>query len=515
MTLPLTSGKLLARNTVFNILGTTAPLLVTVFFLPFLISSFGIDRFGVLALVWVIIGYFSLFDLGLGRALTQMVAERLGAGDQDGIPSLVWVCLALMAVLGVFGAVVLGLMSNWLIYDVLKIPPELREESLSAFILLSLSLPIVISTAALRGMLEAKQRFGLINALRVPLAVFMYIGPILVLPFSVSLFHVVAVLVFGRILAWSVHLVFCFRVFPSLKRKPRLKLRNAGPLFRLGGYITVSNLISPLLAYLDRFLIGSLISVTAVAYYTTPYEIASKLWIFPGALVGVLFPAFSTCFKSDHERARLLFLKGVKYIFIALFPFVLLITAFSYEGIEFWLGSDFARNSGRVMQYMALGVFLNSFALVPFALIQAAGRPAWTAVLHFIELPFYLAAIWILTSHYGIEGAAIAWLGRVAVDTLVLFLLSRRLLMPGFAGAERNPMMIIIPSLAMLGLSYADADMGLKIAGAAIMIPLFAAVSWLVLLDQGERRFICGRIPGIQAMSGLGGAKLRAWLEDK
>ena len=52
---------------------------VAIFSIPILIRDLGTDRFGVLALAWAIVGYASLFDLGLGRALTQLVAQKLGA----------------------------------------------------------------------------------------------------------------------------------------------------------------------------------------------------------------------------------------------------------------------------------------------------------------------------------------------------------------------------------------------------------------------------------------------------
>ncbi|MGC1616486.1 MAG: hypothetical protein WA736_17540, partial [Candidatus Acidiferrum sp.] len=84
--LHLTSGRLLARNTVWNLIGNGAPLIVAVFSIPILIHGLGKDRFGVLTLAWALIGYAGLFDMGLGRALTQLVAKKLGSGESHEIP---------------------------------------------------------------------------------------------------------------------------------------------------------------------------------------------------------------------------------------------------------------------------------------------------------------------------------------------------------------------------------------------------------------------------------------------
>ena len=91
--LHLTSGRLLAKNAVWNLIGNGAPLIVAVFSIPILIHGLGKDRFGVLALAWAVIGYASLFGIGLGRALLQLVAKKLGAGEEHEVPALVWTSL--------------------------------------------------------------------------------------------------------------------------------------------------------------------------------------------------------------------------------------------------------------------------------------------------------------------------------------------------------------------------------------------------------------------------------------
>src|SRR6266853_1497371 len=203
----LTSGRLLARNTIWNLIGNGAPMVVAVFCIPILIRGLGKDRFGVLTLAWALIGYASLFDLGLGRALTQLVARKMGAGEDHEVPTLVWTSLLLMLLLGLAGTLVAVLLSPWLVHRALNVPLALQRETLQSFYLLGLSIPLVISTAGLRGLLEAHQRFGLINALRIPMGVFTFAGPLLVLPFSKSVFPVVGILVFGRLIGWAAHLL--------------------------------------------------------------------------------------------------------------------------------------------------------------------------------------------------------------------------------------------------------------------------------------------------------------------
>src|SRR5581483_8396821 len=147
----LTSGRLLARNTFWNLLGNGTPMIVAVICIPILIRAVGKERFGLLTLAWALIGYASFFDLGLGRALTQIVAHKLGTGKSRDIPSIAWTSLALMMLLGVLGTASILLISPWLVARELKMQAGLQHETVQAFRLLGFSIPFVITTAGLRG----------------------------------------------------------------------------------------------------------------------------------------------------------------------------------------------------------------------------------------------------------------------------------------------------------------------------------------------------------------------------
>jgi len=80
----------------WNLVGQGVPLILAVFTIPPLIKGLGIDRFGVLTLAWMVIGYFSLFDFGIGRALTKVVAEKLGGGQAEDILAITRTALLLV-----------------------------------------------------------------------------------------------------------------------------------------------------------------------------------------------------------------------------------------------------------------------------------------------------------------------------------------------------------------------------------------------------------------------------------
>lgn len=496
----LTSGKVLARNTIWNLLGQGAPLLVAVFSIPVLVSRLGTDRFGILSLAWVVIGYFSLFDLGLGRALTKLVAEKIGVESELEIAPLIWTTVIIMVMLGLAWTVLMFFISPWVVGSALKVPNELKPETLNAFYLLAISGPIIVSTTGLRGVLEAQQRFGLANAVRIPMGVATFLGPLVVLPFSQNIFPIVGVLLVTRIAAWLAYLVLCLYSTPVLRHTFSVSRRIMGPVLRLSTWIAISNFIGPIMAYFDRFLVGAVLSMTAVAYYATPYDLVSNLGVIPAAIAGVLFPAFAASFATDSGRTSKLYQIGLKYNFLILFPLTLIIVVFSRKGLSLWLGSDFAASSFRVLQLLAVGRLIICMAQIPLALLQGIGRPDLTAKLNMIELPFFLVASWWAIKSYSIEGAALAWVARAGFETLMLFWLANRLV-PMQKQALRKSWVTALASLTILSLLFLPMSPVIKVIYTTAALVGFSIFTLSYLDDVGNIKSLISSFRGPAAVA--------------
>src|SRR3954468_105812 len=191
----LSGGRALLRDTGWDLAGYLGPLLAGIVAVPILLDALGIDRFGVLLLALAVLGYFALFDLGIGRATTKYVAEYLATGRHEALRALAWTSMAMLALLGVVAGAVLAAVTPVLVADVLNLPARLEHETKIVFFLLAAGLPAVLTTPAARGVLEAQQRFATVNLVKVPSNVALFALPVVVLPFSKSLIAIVAVLV--------------------------------------------------------------------------------------------------------------------------------------------------------------------------------------------------------------------------------------------------------------------------------------------------------------------------------
>src|SRR3546814_6873952 len=107
--------------------------------------------------------------------MTQLIAERVGSGSENEVPAIAQTGMIVMAMLGVAGGLVVAALSPWLVTRVLSIPPSLAGETLQSFLILSASMPVVILSTGFRGILEARQRFDVVNIIRAPLGPVTYL----------------------------------------------------------------------------------------------------------------------------------------------------------------------------------------------------------------------------------------------------------------------------------------------------------------------------------------------------
>lgn len=441
----------LFKHSFYNLLGLGLPLLAAIFTIPILITTLGEARFGLLTLIWAVVSYFGLFDLGLGRALTRELAKLLAKNELSCIGPLVATATGIMAALGLVAALVMALFAPYLV-DLINAIPE-RQEVIRAMYSMAFCMPFIVLTSGFRGILEASQAFGVINAIRLPMGLFTFIGPLLVVIYWQPRLDLIAfVLSAGRVVACAAHYYAARQILPKNHGLLKWNTHLLKPLCVSGGWLTVSNLISPFMGYVDRFIIATIVSASAVAYYATPNELVTKLWIVPGALTAVLFPAFASQISQRDPNTWLVFKKALHWLFAALFPIALALGMFSRELLSLWINPEFSAQSAHLLQIFAFGILINCMAHVPFTLIQGAGSAKLTAIIHSAELPFFLVALWWLTSIYGVTGAAIAWLLRVTVDTFLMFGVSAPLVGRTICSIAQ-PKALMLGAIAMVGFS--------------------------------------------------------------
>jgi O-antigen/teichoic acid export membrane protein len=472
-----------------NIAGQAAPIVVALATIPYLIERLGPERFGILTLAWAFVGYFSFLDLGLGRALTQIVARKIGEDREEAIPEIVATGLGLLCILGILGTGIAAIAGPILVHDVFKVSDDVTPEALIVFRVVAFTMPLVVLAAGLRGVLQAYQRFGVVNAVRVAVGSLTFLAPLVAVLFSTNLGWVIGVLAVVRVVACAIYLRVCLDVIAPAPGSARFNPKRVGPLLHFGGWITISTIVANLMIYWDRFLISAVLSVATLAYYVTPYEIIIRLSILPSAFVATLFPAFSVSFGNNPDHTRKLLERASRVMIILMFPVALGLVTLADESLLLWLGPEFAENSTLVLQLMATGLFLNAIAQMPFSMIQGAGRPDLATKFYLIQLPPYLLGIWFMARLYGLEGVALVWMLRILVDLIGFSRIAAQLLKRHSYWRPRAQVAVGLALCALVPgfLSWGTLASMLYVAAIG---PLFLALAWRFLLLESERRFL-------------------------
>jgi O-antigen/teichoic acid export membrane protein len=418
----------LKRNTVWNLFGAGAPLLVGLFTIPYLISKLGVEAFGVLTLIWALIGYFSLFDFGLGRALTQQIASKRSFGATNEIPHIIKAGLVFTALTGLLGGILLFVLTPKLSQSWLNISASLQSNALNSLMVASVGIPFTTLTTGFRGVLEGFEDFKTVNILRVILGVANFGLPALaVFLFGASLEYAVTSLVVSRFLILICHYLLINKKINNKWIGAKLEYSDLKNLTGFGLWMTISNVIGPLMVTADRFVISSVLGAVFVAYYTIPFEVLVRVLIIPGALTAALFPKITSLINTDLNGAEKLYIRSVKLVAVALFPVLLVTIIGAHFGLSIWIGNDFADKAWLVTAILAVGIGFNGMAQIPHATIQAAGNVRLTALVHFAELILYIPILFAALKLFGINGAAVAWVLRVLADFLILRFFAKKI----------------------------------------------------------------------------------------
>jgi O-antigen/teichoic acid export membrane protein len=494
-------------NSALNFLGQVVVMVIAFVSIPFIVRTLGSERFGLLTLLWMFVGYFTVFDLGVGQAAVKFVSERIGSSDREGAAQVLRTVLMVSGLVGLTGAVAAFAPSFWGIDRVLNTPEELRGTANAALRVLAFGIPASLLSASMRSVPTAFGRFDIVNGLQILSGLLQWGGSLLVLAFGGGFFGVVVLTLCSRYLILAIYGGIVYRFVPEIGRKGTQSSIVPSTLLKYGGWVSVSQVAAPLLSLMERLFVGGMLSLAWVTYYSVPSDTVLRMLIIPMSLVTTLFPLMSGEWRSEEGRVRMrsLYARSLKLVVVVLFPVVIILAAFSGEILWLWLGQDFREKSSVVFSLLALGTLLNAMAQLPQATLQAIGRPDQPAKFVLVQIPIYAGLTAALTAAAGIVGTAIAWVSRVVVETVVLLFLAARA-MGGLTWSFRE---VVWQRKTLVLLGWVPLVMCAKllaeIPAAALSLLaaagcLYAVLVWKYVLETDERelvrRLIAARLSG-------------------
>jgi len=439
------------KHTAYNLLGAVLPIAVSLLTIPIYIRLVGDARYGVLAVVWAFLGYFGLFDLGLGSATAQRIAA-LGNSSPERIAPTFWTALAMNGALGTVGGLLIWPLSTYFFGHVFAMGVDLRSELASALPWLMLAVPLMTLSGVLGGALQGRAQFLELNLISVASSILLQTFPLFVaFAHGPDLAWLLPSVILTRLLSFVVVFWRC-KVHVFRNHAPSFSRDQAKSLLLFGGWVTVSSLVGPLMVILDRFVIGATLGAKAVTYYTVPFTLAERSSILPGALTSALFPRLAMAGRAE---GRELATRAIRSLAVVMTPVMLIALLLVKPFFGLWINAEFADNANVTAQILLLGYWINGFARVPYAQLQAAGQPDVTAKLHLAELIPYLILLYAGLHFWGLPGAAVAFGLRTFGDCVLLMFFAGAL--PSAISILKFPAALLFAALVVaLGLTAGD-----------------------------------------------------------
>jgi O-antigen/teichoic acid export membrane protein len=411
----MTARPSLKRSATLNFIGGILPMFVALVTTPIYLHYIGAARYGVLAIVWMVQGYFGFLDLGLSSATSNRIAQ-LGEEPHREREAVLWTALILNTALGLAGGVALyGLMHVLLSY--FDMGPDLRNELLPALPCVACLVPLSNLISVFNGALMGRERFGTLNVVTLPVTLMYQLVPLgAALLFGPNLRYLVYGTLVAGIAALLVTAFAVWRVFPlRFAAGPRRDL--VGKLFSYGAWISVTSLAQPLLETADRLMIGHALGPQAVTYYQVPFNLAGRVRIFPSVIARTLFPRLSAL---DAASAEALSSSSIRGLAAALTPMTVFGIFLMHPFLSLWVGQDFAARAASVGETILVGIWLTSIASLAACHLQATGKPGIVARFQAYEMLPFFALLWWMLQHFGVLGAALAWSARCLLDGVLL-----------------------------------------------------------------------------------------------
>jgi O-antigen/teichoic acid export membrane protein len=431
----------IGKHSAMNLTTSVASLAVALVTVPIYLKLIGPESYGMLAVLWALLGYFGFMDLGLGRAVQQRLASNSGM-TQAWQGSLIWTALFATLLLGVFGGAAIAVLGETLLVKFVSVSSAERQESIQAIFWLSSLFPILLSNSVLSGALLARLKYVKTNQVQFFTNALGQIVPLIVAANGhTNIDALVAATLIVRSLGTAVLFIFVWKEM-RLKESRRIQSSHLKFMFNYGGWLSILSILAPALVTIDRIIIGSIAGAQAVAYYIVPYNLVFRTMVIPTSLSNAIFPRIA---RIDDDRGRALASKATCTLVAVMTLVAITGILLAQPFLQLWIGYEFSIKADGVAEIIMIGIWINSLVVAHHSRYMATNSPKAIVYIFLLEIPVYMLCLYMGLNFLGVLGAAIAWTLRVLLDTILLLRLNSELIATAKIAAS---------SVVLVGVSY-------------------------------------------------------------
>ena len=486
----------LYRNAWANLLGAAVPALAALATMPLVVAGLGDAGYGLYSLVTAIVGYFAVIDINVTAGSVKYIAGQHARGEHDRVAATMCFGLVVYALIGLAGALAIYAGAQTLVTRVFAVPPALTQEAIACLQLAALGFLFGQLQSYLNSVPQGLMRFDVSGLIEMVFGTLVPLLTVAVLLTGQGLFEVILL----RILASALHCLVLWRgvrrLLPQLRwRWPERSLR--ANILGFSAWSFLSRFAALSYAHADKLIIGALVGVTGLAYFTVAATLANRVLGLSFRLSGVFFPAASAI-AAGGELARLerAYLKATRYVVYLNAAALVLLAVFAHPLLEYWMGADFARAGATVLALVALSQFFDSLTNLPSLVNDGMGHPRLSGLFALGRALAGTAIVYLGVAGWGIVGAA--WghlLASTVLTSVFLAVVHGRTVPTGLARLCRHGYLPGFSAAAAVALvaGSVDAWRGHGALGFALTLAasagLLAVLGMVFVIEPDDRRW--------------------------
>lgn len=411
--------NLFLKGAITSYLNTGMSIILNILIVPVMLKGLGQFSYGLWVTISSIFGFMPLTDLGIGQAITKIIAENSNKDRDTYIKTRIYTTTMITNFL--FGLITLlaNIILSFFIYKFINIHISKKYYISSIYLLLSLNFFFCFIGSVYKNILAGYKYNYVNNIVNVSKLILNFIAVYLILTCSNEILNICVAQIIISIIYYLIyrHQIIKYRINLKFKFEyfvfDELKI-----ILKPGIYYFIITISFLLITSTDNFILSYFISQEVVAMYSSAYKIATTFMLLIFLIIDNLFPFISELNGSnDKTKIRNLFFLSINISLILGVFFGLMIILFGEKMISIWIGSsNFIGNT--TILFMGIYVIMQSFTHVPIVFIQSMGKHKGVAGFVMIEAVLNLILSSILVQRIGAAGAI---MGTFITDLLVLF----------------------------------------------------------------------------------------------
>jgi O-antigen/teichoic acid export membrane protein len=334
----------LVKNVFTSWAGMVVTLAITFFFTPYLIEQLGKSQYGIWSLVFSLIAYMKLADVGMNQAIAKYVPQYYAQGDYRQL-NQVMSSAARIYILVSLAIVLLSVAIAYGLLHYFKIEPEYLDIARITLVLIGVNQAVTYVFIPFAALLPF-HRADILNYFEIGTMIIQTCLIVVMLELGFGLVAMAMVVLGLNIISHLWRYRLRQKMFPMVKfSREAINSEKTRQLLTYGTYSLLIVAAWIVIFQTSNIVIGRYLSIEAVAVFSVPAAIVTQLRHSINAIAVPIVPTISHIdAHKDDRQIMTLYLKATRYLYYLSALIVIGALVFGGPFILLWVKEEFTES---------------------------------------------------------------------------------------------------------------------------------------------------------------------------